>query len=257
MRLKSYFIKVLSGLFPGLIPPFHIFILYKFWGRYSRRVDKRYCSCSCWDTVFKGTYESGIASYKHMYFNATSNTTKIWLITVGCILVLYECLKYEFKLIITFEWRPLMGILFLSSFFSHYYTWWVYINYWNDDFYYQWNHQLFFTTTEALSTALVLHMSNKKNNISSKKVLTVVTIALIHILAGGWDQFITNVIQGEGHTHQVLRDLAFVVPDILHVLLPIVQWLKCETKQFSNNLKKDIVYMLLCITFGFFLCLLL
>ncbi|KAK6617615.1 hypothetical protein RUM44_005203 [Polyplax serrata] len=252
---KSYLVKIISGLFPGLIPPLHILVLYKFWGRYARRVDKRYCSCSCWDTVFKGTYESGVASYKHVYFNATSNTVKIWLTTVGSILILYESLKYELKLLLSCQLRPLMGILFLSSLFSHYYTWWVYINYWNDDFYLQWNHQLFFTLTEAVSTALVLNMSNTKVKIVPKKILIVVSIALIHILAGGMDQFVTNVIWREGHTHQVLRDLALVVPDILHVVLPVVQLYKCQSGQFHGNLiNKDITFMILFISCGFLIC---
>lgn len=256
LHLKPFLIKSFGGLIPAIIPPLHIYVLYRYWGRYARRVDKRYCSCSCWDTVFKGTYESGIASYKHLYFNATANTTKIWLMTVLGILLLYESCKYELKLLFEKRLRFLMLTLFLSSLFSHYYTWWVYINYWNDDFYLQWNHQLFFTITEVMSTIVVLHLSDAKNQISPKKVFTVVSIALVHILAGGLDQFVTNVVWGEGYAHQVLRDICFMIPDVLHVVLPLIELAKYRKQNDfllsgSTSLRKDVTFIIILVTIGF------
>lgn len=46
------------------------------------------------------------------------------------------------------------------------------------------------------------------------------SVAVLHILASGWDQFVGNVLRGEGQLHQILRDLGFMVPDVLHILLP-------------------------------------
>lgn len=97
--------------------------------------------------ILSGTYESGIASYKHMYFNATQNTMKIWIMTVIGIIALYECTKHLIRLIIANNVRYSMILLFCLSLFSHYYAWWAYVNYYNDDFYSQWNHQLFFTVS--------------------------------------------------------------------------------------------------------------
>lgn len=38
---------------------------------YKHSVDRKECRNSCWDTAFKGTYETASSSgYKHVYFNA-------------------------------------------------------------------------------------------------------------------------------------------------------------------------------------------
>lgn len=136
-----------GSLAPALIPPAHMLVLAYFWENYSRYVDKHFCTCSCWDTIFKGPYESGVASYKHLYFNATQNSFKMWLLTVFAVIALYECIKQLIALILQQRCRFSMLLLFSLSIFSHYYAWWAYINYYNDDYYQQWNHQLFFTVS--------------------------------------------------------------------------------------------------------------
>lgn len=152
---------------------------------------------------FSGTYESGVASYKHLYFNATKNTFKIWILTVVSMIALYECIRHLTLLTLQWHLRFSMLVLFLSSVFAHYYSWWAYVNYWNDDFYSQWNHQLFFTLSELFSTTLVMHLANADIPVTNRKALGIIGIALIHVLAGGWDQFVENVVRGEGYSHQV------------------------------------------------------
>lgn len=107
-------------------------------------------------SIYSGTYESGIASYKHLYFNTTSNTLKIWILTVVAIIALYEVAKHLITLIIAKSIRYSMMFLFCLSIFSHYYAWWAYVNYYNDDFYSQWNHQMFFTVSFRLAAILSL-----------------------------------------------------------------------------------------------------
>lgn len=122
------------------------------------RCDFLFVSFSVRFVPFKtGTYESGIASYKHLYFNATENTLKIWIITVVATITLYECAKHLIYLIITKSIRYSMVLLFCLSIFSHYYAWWAYVNYYNDDFYSQWNHQMFFTVSDPYITTSQPH----------------------------------------------------------------------------------------------------
>lgn len=57
--------------------------------------------------------------------------------------------------------------------------------------------------TEIVSTGLVLHLASKENELTSKKVLTITGIGMLHIIASGFDQFLSNVFGGEGYAHQV------------------------------------------------------
>ncbi|KAL2734226.1 uncharacterized protein V1478_003924 [Vespula squamosa] len=252
--------KAIGILAPLTIPPLHIAFLYYFWQEYARDVDKQYCSCSCWDTVFKGSYESGIASYKHMYFNATMNSLKIWITIVIGIVTFYETVKYLIWLAFQQRLRFSMMLLFSTAVFSHYYSWWVYINYWNDDFYSQWYHQLFFSITELMSTFLVVHLADKKTLLTNKKAFAIITIAVLHIVAGGWDQFVENVVRGEGYAHQVVRDLGFMIPDILHVAVPLwsMQWRNaCNLPGSStrdSSVRRDLAYMLGMTLIGLCVC---
>lgn len=72
---------------------------------------------------------------------------KIWILTVVAIIALYECAKRLIYMTITKSIRYSMILLFGLSIFSHYYAWWAYVNYYNDDFYSQWSHQMFFTVS--------------------------------------------------------------------------------------------------------------
>lgn len=247
-----------AALIPTLLPISHIAVLWYFWQSYSRFVDKRFCSCSCWDTVFKATYESGIASYKNFYFNATLNTLKIWVLIVLGIIALYECIKYLIKLIIKKQLRYSMGLLFCLSIFSHYYAWWAFVNYLNDDYYNQWFHQLFFTVTELFSTAFVLHLANTSNLVTSRKILCIIGTAILHIVAASVDQFITNVFLGEGYMHQILRDVGFMIPDIAHLVIPLylLRRESFATRPIyrDRTLRKDIIIMFTIITILFIIC---
>lgn len=54
MQLLVWIPAVLGCLLPICIPSAHMAVLLFYWQTYSRNVDRRFCSCSCWDTVFKG-----------------------------------------------------------------------------------------------------------------------------------------------------------------------------------------------------------
>ena len=71
----------------------------------------------------------------------------------------------------TYRWRMIAS--FASVIYPHYYAWWAYVNYYNDDYYAQCWHQLFFTLTELLSTGVVLHLISTQNYVTPRKILII------------------------------------------------------------------------------------
>lgn len=111
---------------------------------------------------------------------------------------------------------------------------------------------------------MIMHLANVESAVTSKKILCIVGISLFHIAAGSFDQFVTNVIKGEGYAHQVVRDIGFMIPDIFQLCFPV--WLLRETRNQlfitrpfvkDKSLHKDIVTMFLFVFVAFTLCYLL
>jgi hypothetical protein len=147
----------------------------------------------------------------------------MWTLTVVALIGIYESFKRIVGLLLERKLRGTMGFLFLSSLHSNYFAWWVTWNYWNDDFYAQWSHQLFFTLTELLTTVSVFQFLDRRKPISPIPMLIVANIALFHILTSSRDQFIRNVILGEGRLNQVPRDLLLMTSDLLYLSVSLYE----------------------------------
>ncbi|XP_069179412.1 uncharacterized protein [Procambarus clarkii] len=237
---KSTAVGAVAGFLVIIMLPFlHFGIISHLWDKFNYKVDREMCSCSCWDTIFKGVYERGPAGYKHVYFNITSNTLKIWIVTALAVILLYETIKRIVRIYIDGKVRWSMVVLLGASVYPHYYSWWSYFNYWNDDFYSQWNHQLFFSFTELASTITVVYLIDKNIGVTARRALIITDIAIIHIMTSGFDQFVNNVVQGNGMLHQVLRDIFFMIPDILHLILPLL-----ELKKIAHSRNVPTAYLI-------------
>ncbi|KAL5003898.1 hypothetical protein ScPMuIL_017354 [Solemya velum] len=98
--VSNYRDKVLAFFFGAtmvvLLPYLHIGVFYmKIWVPDKPHINKKSCKCTCFDTIMRGAYENpGTTSYKHVYFNATWQTFRIWIVTVIFILMAYESAKY-------------------------------------------------------------------------------------------------------------------------------------------------------------------
>ncbi|KAI8501773.1 hypothetical protein Bbelb_201850 [Branchiostoma belcheri] len=215
-------------------------VIMNIWGPEKADVDREACTCKCWDTVFKGTYEMGVGRYKHVYFNVTAQTFKMWGLTVVAVIMTYECISYVVRIALCGRIRYTMLALLFAVIHPHYYSWWMFFGYYNDDFYVQWYHQLLFTITELLSTALVLSMLDRGVKPSPRKLYTIASIALLHILAGGMDQFVTNVLLGRGMFHQVTRDIAFFSSDVVYLL---VAWAELAMLCVRENIPVSLLIM--------------
>ncbi|KAK3575856.1 hypothetical protein CHS0354_034452 [Potamilus streckersoni] len=250
---KDKVIAFLTGaLVIILLPYIHIGIIYlKLWVPDKKRVFKNNCSCSCFDTVFRGEYEQpGKTMYKHVYFNATWQTLCIWFLTVIFILLAYESIKYLIPLARRRNLRISMFILYVINIYPHYYSWWSYFSYYNEDFYSYYKHHMLFTVTELMSSAVVLNLCDIRNEFISWKILTLVSINIMHVLVGGMDQFIHEVIYGHGARFHKARNIGLMVPDILHVVVPLWAFHKYLVRKELQW--KDIFYkeeLLMCIVF--------
>jgi len=175
----SIFSILIGALLPLLIPLIHFGVVSRLWDQYSFSVDIYNCRNTCWDTVFKGPIEKGSeygSTYKHFYFNCNVTTCKLWIITVIAVISLYEAAKYVHFVLATGCARVRMIALLLLTIYPHYYSWWMFINYYNDDYFEQYWHQVFFFLTELCSTGFVLSSINKEIPFTHQKLLMIVRL---------------------------------------------------------------------------------
>ena len=67
------------------------------------------------------------------------------------------------------------------------------------------------------------------------------SIACLHILLNATDQFVSNIFMMRGSSHQILRDIGLILPDVLHVILPVIEYRR-ENVDFiisSNSNSKE------------------
>ena len=207
---------------------------------------------------FSGAYENpGMTTYKHVYFNTTWQTFRIWIFTILFILLAYESIKYVIPLVRKGNIRQTMFALYLVNLYPHYYSWWSYFSYYNEDFYTYFKHHMWFTVTEIIVTCLVLNLTDIRNEIISWKILAIVSINVMHILVGGMDQFISDVIYGKGAMFHKARNLGLMIPDLLHVIIPLWELyqyaLRKELKIQEICYKEEIFLCLVFVTFGTFI----
>jgi hypothetical protein len=62
-----------------------------------------------------------------------------------------------------------------------------------------------------------------RNAIVSWKILAIISINTMHMMIAGMDQFISHVIRGRGTDFQNVRDIGLMVPDLFHVVIPLVE----------------------------------
>lgn len=46
--------SALAAFIPILIPGLQFGLVFRIWDVYNKPVNREFCQCSCWDTVFKG-----------------------------------------------------------------------------------------------------------------------------------------------------------------------------------------------------------
>jgi hypothetical protein len=202
---------------------------------------------------FTGSYETpDRVGYKHMYFNATTQMFFIWIMVLGSVLISYETIKHLYDLYRKRKLRWRMFFLFIADVYPNYFSLWVYFNYINDGYYGQFIHQLFFTLTELFSTWNIVQMCSTDAEIDSWKIMVIVSISLTHIILGGVDQFFKQLILMKEKLSRRIRSLVLVIPDILHVILPLQELAFTRNTLWTTALKrKEVTNILVVVCIGF------
>ena len=98
-RKPAFWIVFLAILLPFIIPVIHMNIFAQLWQRYNRKIDRKTCSCSCWDTVFKGNFWKPAGVIQNVFDN--KELTFLWqetmkqesVVTNTCTLMLQHNLQ--------------------------------------------------------------------------------------------------------------------------------------------------------------------
>lgn len=106
-----------------------------------------------------------------------------------------------------------------------------------------------------------MHLADSTNLVTTKKIFCIVGIAILHIVASSFDQFFLNVVRGEGYAHQIVRDVGFMVPDIMQLVIPLWLLNRSRNESYSTrpfyrdrSLHKDIVAMIFFVIALFAIC---
>ena len=139
-------------------------------------VDRKKCSCDCWDGYFRGIHSRG--GYKTFYFNYEKQT----ILILGLLLFTSELLR---KILLDMiQRRHITCILLIPSIYSSFYGTWCIINYLNDhDYNRMLRSQTFFWMTELITTHLFSQCLNAKNpsKIPSWWIYVLSAIASLHL----------------------------------------------------------------------------
>jgi len=106
--------------------------------------------------------------------------------------------------------------------------------------------QAVFSVTETLSSCLIVPVCDVSRCPTPQRSLTILTLALFHIISAGYDQFAEHVLMGGGAWHQRSRDLAFMAVDVLHVVMATC-WLRARRSRDDDVTRDELLLCVVCL----------
>ena len=97
-----------------------------------------------------------------------------------------------------------------------------------------------------LSTCAVVPLCDMSRCPTPRRCLTILTIAVFHVIAACYDQFAVNVLMGEGAWHQRSRDLAFMAVDVVHVVMATC-WLRHRLSVGDGLMRDELLLCVVCL----------
>lgn len=221
-------------------------MVFQLWAPNKPAVNRRNCSCSCFDTVLRGGYEYPPSGYKHVYWNATPNGFRMWLVMVSNIILIYKVVEHVFKVLVKASCvrRSFFMLLFVNI-YPHYYSFWSYLNYYNEEVYDYFYHHFYFYVTEWLATFTVISLLDQRVPLSVAKLLFIVDVSVIHLFVSSADQLIAHVLYHQARGFINARDVSLAVCDLVHlavVAFHLVRLLSSQTLVHSTNSTGSLSY---------------
>jgi len=158
--------------------------------------------------------------------------------TVAFVIAFYESVKYVVNLALDRKLNRRLMIILLASIYPNYYTWWVYLNVWNDDFYSHFFNQTISSVTDAILAGLVLSMCDNTRPPRPRHLVFISAIGLFHIAANAFDQFVENVLYRNGTWYQCVRDIGLVSTDLIAFIVPLFELRRVAPGQILSTVQQ-------------------
>eukprot|EP00698_Gefionella_okellyi_P005357 TRINITY_DN1488_c0_g1_i2.p1 TRINITY_DN1488_c0_g1~~TRINITY_DN1488_c0_g1_i2.p1 ORF type:complete len:243 (+),score=18.98 TRINITY_DN1488_c0_g1_i2:118-846(+) len=162
------------------------------------------------------------SGYKSIYFNMEFATFAIFFIAIFYVFMAQKALTRVILLLLQRKLRFSMFIGLAASVYPNFYAFWMFFNYINDRFWLMWYSQLVFSATELTAAICMYVMLDSQAELHRNLLWTMFIVAVWHISESLIDQGFENLFLGQGRSHQISRDLMFLIGDITLVLLSFV-----------------------------------
>lgn len=236
--------RVFSWVFVALFLPFALAVqtIGMGWPQYD--VNKETCTCSCFDSRFKGGLHAHFPpSYKHWYFNMTFQSFLLWLWLVIGIAFCQQAVERIIRCVTAQTLNIIPLLLFLIALYSNFYGFWCVFNYVNDEFYPMMRSQAFFWATEMIVAATLLIHVEAARKTSDFHVDVCCSICCVHLLLAGFEGVVRGAFMRDLGLRN-FRDIFLTSSDLLSSIYFILRY---SDGLASHSLLKRARRVLVCI----------
>lgn len=209
-------------------------------------VDKKNCTCSCWDGLSKGRYHHPLPAYMSIYFNSEIETLMLLFLAYWYFSLFASVLSRISKLLMERRLEFVITPILALSCYAHIYGGWCLFNYLNQRYYLMWYSQIFFCLSELPITYVLFRLLDKEELRSNSVVsyrsaaMILTTFCLLHISLGLKEKILWFFLVPGYSGVTKNRDLGLMGGDILGVIYGIYLWKSKVEYSSAYQFQKDL-----------------